>query len=203
MKSILQCMREDRAVTVNDRTFGTGGGAGYWDNWVDRKALATGDLSLQLFNTPVNQGNRTAADTNTQATQVPEGEAWDLYGLFFTIHKADGSALDAATKTAINLFLQEASYVVSFNQQIVRRMPLWPHFGSQLSQETAVSTTLALQSPLPKGQWWGEMWPEEMFLGLQSNIVLSFVVNFTSLPAGLNGYKFGAWFPRARVSLVP
>jgi hypothetical protein len=207
--SIREALRQGKPLNVNSGTFAPSngsGGAAYYDRWIDRVALATGATNITLFNTPVNTGvtgARTPADTNTTATQVPQGELWNLYGIQFFVHSPTGAALDAATKTALNLFIQNASYKISFNQQIVREMPLWCHFGSQLSQETAVSTTLAMQSPLPKRDEWMESWPPELFLPLQSGIVMTMTVAFPALAAALNGFLFGVAFDRDRLTQTP
>lgn len=201
--SLLRMLREGNPIDVNQGTFGQSGGAAYWEDWVDRIVLATGAVKYQLFNIPQNTAPRTPNDTNTIATQVPQGERWDLYGLRWFIQRADGAPFVVADKTGINLFLQNAYYVIKFNSQIVRQIPLWSHLGSQLSQETAVSTTLALQSPLPRRMEWNDQWPEECYLPLQSNITMSFEINCTATPAAVNTFLFGAAFDRLKATQTP
>jgi hypothetical protein len=201
--SLLRMIREGREIDVNKGTFGSGGMAAYWEKWVSRTLLTTSATTYQLFNTPVNQGGLTAADTNTVATQVPGGERWDLMGLGFYFQTVTGAPMDLALKSALNVWLQSARYIITFNNQVVRRVPLWAELGSQLAQETTVSTVTSMQSPLPRATGWYEAWPEEMYLPLSSNIVMDFRIECAATNSALNGMYFGAAFDRVKASKTP
>lgn len=202
-KSILQMLRDGQQIVVGQGTFG-GPGSVYADKWADRFNVLSGATSRVMFKEPAGQGTKTFVDTNTPASQVPAGQRWDLMGMFFSFQKVDGSALLAGEKQAFNAWIQSMRVTVKYGTQIVFSEPMWPHFGSQLSQETAISTTTALQSTTPKPLVWGGFWPEECHVPLSSNVVLDVNLEFAAAGATIGvanesttpTFRFGAWFER-------
>lgn len=200
-QSLLSKVRQGIPINVGTGTFG-GNGQVVWNPLIDSYLMVTGDTKCALFNQAAGTGAKTNFQTNMPAGQVPQGEYWELYGIhWFMLPKSTGVAFPEADYALFRQFILGSSYTISLNKTIVRgNVPTWFHFGHQGAQNTAVTPTLALQTPMSVDSW-HEVWPEELFLPLQSNIVMKFEMAFlTAIPAGLNGYSLGVAFDRAQAA---
>ncbi len=200
--SILEMVRQNMPIDVNVGTFG-GKGSVYQDKWVDRFDLRTTETSKAMFKVAGGTPGKTVTDTNTPANSVPGGQRWDLMGMFWQLQKVDGTAIIAAEKAAFNAWVQSMRVSVKFGQSTVFDYSVWAEFGSQLSQETAITPTLALQSSSPKAITWGGLWREECHLPLAANVVLDVNLQFAAPAAAIavaDGaaptFRLAAWFDR-------
>jgi len=205
---ILQQLRDGGPIAIDKGTFKKGGLAVYWTPLVDSVSLVTSTVQYLLFSTPVGQTAngvaKTDAATNMPSTQVPGGERWDLMGIsFFALPvNSTGANWTEANQAAFRVFVQSASYTIRFNNQVVRQVPLFYHFGNKGYSNNAVSTTLALTTPDPVA-FWHETWPEECYLPMQENISMKFSIDCAATAAGVNGFVLGVAFDRVVASLTP
>jgi len=201
---LLSQLETGSAIDVRTGTWGNGGGAVQWWPLVDSHLLATAESEFSLFDIAANSQGKTKYQTNMPAAQVPDGNRWDFYGMYvFMLPLATGASIPEADYASFRAMLLGSTYTFSINQQIIRTVPFWFHFGGQGMQNTAVTPTLALQTPMPATSWY-EPWPRTCYLGLQSNTKITFLVQLkTAVPSNLAGYSIGVGFDRAVAGLVP
>lgn len=176
--SIRELIRRGQQINTQNRSFS--GGVAISDPWVSQLVIASGTTKYKFFEPPATQN----LGNTPKGGSCPKDQTWDLRGLTMFWHTAAGTAMVAADVVARNLFLQNSVYSIQLNKVMIRdTRPLWDICGSMIAQETAVSTTLAMQTASPRIQEWRESWPDELIVPIGENVELTFVVETTAAAA--------------------
>lgn len=204
--SLLAQAQRGEKINTNTGSWG-GGGSLVWWPLMDTAILAAATPQYTLFNLGFNDPNGRPQNLSSMpGSTIPEGERWDLTGMNWYVMPAGGAALTEPLFVALRTWILGSFYTMSLNQQIIRYAPLYKHFGNIGSEMTAITGTLALQTPMPFTSW-HEEWPNDLYLPLQGKTKFTFQIscNAAAVAAAstIAGLGIGVEFDRVLAGQVP